>query len=75
MKRIHFRAKLTGGTIVVPPEIVERVGDEEVEISIDRVVSDQSTPLEDGLTYLLHHPLGIKDFKMPTKDEIHSRDW
>lgn len=74
MNRIHFRAKLTGGSIVVPPEIVEQVGDEEVEVSIDPVDSVDWSSLENGLRYLMDNPIGIKDFKAPSKDEIYSDD-
>jgi hypothetical protein len=68
MERIQFKAKLTGDTIRVPREYRERLGRREVEVSI----SDAKEA--DGLQQLLAHPLGIKNFKAPRRDEIYERD-
>jgi hypothetical protein len=65
MERIRFKTKLDGDTIRVPIEYRKRLGRREVEVSI-------SDPAEaDGLQELLMHPLGMKNFKLPSRDEIY----
>ena len=44
---------------------------------IDIVVRESATNAAgraDGISRLLAHPLGVKNFQSPSKDEIHSRD-
>jgi hypothetical protein len=67
MERIRFKTKLDGDTIKVPREFRKRLGHREVEISI----SDAKEI--DGLQQLLSHPLSMKDFKLPSRDEIYDR--
>ena len=44
---------------------------------IDIVVRESSTNAAgraDGISRLLAHPLGVKNFQSPSKEEIHSRE-
>ena len=45
----------------------------EIDIVV-RESASSSSVRADGISRLLAHPLGIKDFQAPSKEEIYSRD-
>lgn len=74
MQQIHFRARLQGEIITIPREFRDRIGKEEVEVFISAAEDERRVDKTDGLQQMLDHPLGIKNFQAPGRDEIYERD-
>jgi len=74
MLNIHFRTRLQGEVIRIPRELRDRIGKEEVEVFISSAWESNNAERADGLQQLLEHPLGIENFKAPSREEMYDRD-
>lgn len=71
MTTIEFQTRIDNGSIVIPERFRERIrGTVHVKVEVEEVEASEE---DDFITYLMHNPLHIPDFKPLTRDEIYDR--